>query len=117
MKFSHVAVAVAVVGGLYLASNNFGQVDCEVLNVSHANKVYPLNNEMDAGIAVEVLVENRGAQGDVSVDATLTSSEGTWTRNWSGTLAKNERTKITADFPEPTILAYDMRASGRCISR
>ena len=72
---------------------------------------------MDAGIPVEVLVENRGAQGDVSVDATLTSSEGTWSRNWAGTLARDERTTITADFPEPTILAYDVRASGRCISR
>jgi hypothetical protein len=69
------------------------------------------NGDPDAGYVIGANVENQGQDGDITVTARLTDSEGQWTKKRVLRLGNKERQHVSVDFPEPTINSRD--ASGK----
>lgn len=73
----------------------------EVSKLEQEQTIDPYN--IDYGINVKLLVVNKGKAGLVSIDLTLSCSNGHWTRRQTLNLHEREKKLIVFWFPEPTI--------------
>ncbi len=62
-----------------------------------------IKDEPDFGIDVKVTVKNTGKEGEIKVFATLSTSEGEWSREQKLIFNEGESRNLTYFFHEPTI--------------
>ena len=71
-----------------------------------------IDKEFDAGINVEMTVRNEGKAGFIKVEATLNSSEGSFSRNQDVYFKENEVKNLEYLFHEVTINASNSQCFG-----
>lgn len=62
-----------------------------------------VNGEADFGINLKVNVKNIGEGGNIKISATLSTSEGEWSREQNLAFKKGESRELTYFFDKPTI--------------
>lgn len=95
-------LAFAVLSAAFLLN---GCASGKVLSVDAKSDVGILNEEMDYGITVTVVVKNVGEDGTIMINPSLSCSEGEWERTQNLHFKAQEIKKLTYFFAEPTINA------------
>ena len=73
-----------------------------------------VNGDADFGYWVKATLTNAGPNGDVSIQATLTTSEGEWWRSQRMFLRQDQPMPVSFSFPEPTINATNVQGKIGC---
>jgi hypothetical protein len=85
-------------------------VKVEVVNVGVKDEIFLINGDLDAGFKVTGTVQNGGDRGLFEVAATLSCSEGEYTKKRTLLLEQNQNDVVAFDFPEPTANATNAKA-------
>ncbi|MDQ8192357.1 hypothetical protein [Roseibacillus persicicus] len=81
----------------------------EVTSHQIAGDAWIVDGEFDYGLQVKSQITNKGEQGDVMVNVTLSSSEGEWTRTQTINFDANETKDLSYVFTEPTVNATNVQ--------
>ncbi len=103
------AIMIALLGHAETVAQ--GTFDPRVLRVTQDAHIFTdKNGDPDAGFMVKAIVQNRGTKARIVVSATLSCSEGEWTRRRTILLDTEETDEVRFGFPEPTIGAEDVKS-------
>ena len=81
-----------------------------VSNVTHQEHPELINGQFDWGSEVACDVANQAERGTIHITATLSTSEGQWSRSQNLLLEKGQTVHLTYFFQEPTINAANYQA-------
>lgn len=81
-----------------------------VSNVTHQEHPELINGQFDWGSEVACDVRNEAERGTLHITATLSTSEGQWSRSQDLLLEKGQTVHLTYFFQEPTINATNYQA-------
>lgn len=108
--------------GLYAAWKDNGgslesltsKADCRVLAVQAVPDSYLIRENLDFGYTIQTRVRNVGEHGQMSIKATLSTSEGNFERTQTLTFNTNQEATLSYQFPEPTINASGIQPRVTC---
>jgi hypothetical protein len=101
----------ALISFLQVASS---RAKCTVVSKSAVPAAFIINGEPDAGYNVIAKIRNSGKSGAVSLQSTLNSSEGRWSRDQDLVLEEGESREVKFGFHEPTVNATNVTYSISC---
>jgi hypothetical protein len=81
-----------------------------VSNVTHQEHPELINGQFDWGSEIACDVRNQAERGTIHITATLSTSEGQWSRSQDLVLEKGQTIHLTYFFQEPTINATNYQA-------
>jgi len=111
-----IGAGAGAVGLVFLAAVGGGNA-CEVSNVSSRAEMLYIDG-LDYGVIVTATVRNTGSDGTMNLDATLSTSEGTYQRARQTLLSADQSRQVEFQFDEPTINVNenDLQAVVNCTS-
>ena len=87
------------------------EADTKVSNMKCEPDVGVIRGELDAGVKVSFTIMNQGNRGAVRVTASISTSEGEWSRRQDLTLGANQRRRLEYFFQEPTVNATNIQCN------
>ncbi len=88
---------------------------CDVISTNASPDIFLTNGEPDYGYRTVSEIMKSKSSGDVTVEVTLSTGEGTFTkeRKIFG-LSEGETKKVTLNFPEPTVNTQEGQITAKC---
>ncbi|MCD9186021.1 MAG: hypothetical protein LUM44_06290 [Pyrinomonadaceae bacterium] len=112
MKFYKVFLVISFVINT-LSFNQCGSAARgRVVKSKCSHGVAMINEQLDAGINIELTIQNEGKAGFIKVKPTLSSSEGNFSRNQDVYFKENERKDLSFLIHEVTINATNLQCFG-----
>ena len=106
-----VFIGLAVIGYF---SESSSQAKCKLLNNSLNSDVFLVKGEPDAGYRYNVGVINTGDRGEITITATLSTSEGEFSRKQTLVFGSQEKSSLSFTFHEPTVNASNVQGRLSC---
>ncbi len=87
---------------------------CELQTLELKPDAFLINGEMDFGYTAIVVIKQEGRAGNATLEVTLSSPEGDFTKQRTVHLVDGQQQTISIKFPEPTINSDNATAEARC---
>ncbi len=109
-----IVVVVIIFAAIGYFSDNQNNAKCIITGEPIQPEVFIINDEPDAGYTYKLNAKNVGDTGEITVEVTLSTSEGEFNRKQTLAMDSGEQRKLSFSFPEPTVNASNIQGRASC---